>query len=161
MSDTVSAVPQGASPVTPHLVVRDAAGAIDFYAKAFGAEEVFRMPGPDGERLIHAEIRVNGGVVMLAEEAPEMGVLSPESLEGTPVTLHLYVADCDAAVKRAEEAGCQVTMPPADMFWGDRYGRVADPFGHSWSLATHQRDVSAEEMQDGMLAAFSGSKDCS
>jgi len=161
MSGKIDPIPQGASPVTPHLVVRDAAGAIAFYAKAFGAEEVFRMPGPDGERLIHAEIRVNGGAVMLAEEAPEMGIRSPQSLEGTPITLHLYVADCDAAVERAAAAGCEVTMPPTDMFWGDRYARLSDPYGHSWSVATHQRDLAPEEMQEGMLAAFSGGADCS
>ena len=161
MSDKVSPIPQGAAPVTPHLVVRDAAGAIDFYTKAFGAEEVFRMPGPDGKTLVHAEIRVNGAPVMLAEESLEMGMRSPQSFEGTPITLHLYVADCDAAVARAAAAGCEVTMPPADMFWGDRYARVADPYGHAWAFATHQRDVSAEEMQEGMLEAFSGSKDCS
>lgn len=158
MSASVDPIPKDASLVMPHLVVRDAAGAIDFYAKAFGAEGVFRMPGPDGERLVHAEIRIDGGAVMLAEEVPEAGIRSPQSLEGTPITLHLYVADCDGVVARAAAAGCTVTMPPTDMFWGDRYARLSDPFGHSWSVAAHRRDGPAEEMRDGMLAAFFGSE---
>lgn len=156
MADKVKPIPTDARSVTPHLVVSDGAAAIDFYKRAFGAEEMFRMPAPDGRRLLHAEIRIGDSPVMLAEEFPEFGSRGPAALGGTPVTLHLYVEDVDAAYDRAVEAGAEASMPPADMFWGDRYGKVTDPFGHSWSLATHVRDVTPEEMAEGAKAAFSG-----
>ena len=141
--------------ITPYLVVRGCAQAIAFYEKAFGAVERFRMTMPDSDVIIHAEIKLNGGIVMMSEEMPQMGSQSPETLGGTPVSLHLYVADVDASFTRAMEAGCEAVMPPQDMFWGDRYGRLKDPYGHSWSIATHVRDVSPEEMKAGLKAAFS------
>ena len=123
-------------PLIAHIVVDDIAKALEVYAKAFGAEEVFLMPMPDGNGHMHAEMHVNGAVVMLAEVNPQMGCTGPKQLGGSPVTLHLNVADVDTAFEQAVAAGCEVTMPVTDMFWGDRYGRIADPFGHSWSLAT-------------------------
>jgi PhnB protein len=125
--------------VVPHLVVSGGAAAIDFYKKAFGAEEIMRMPAEDGKRLMHAEIRIGPSTIYLADDFPEFcggKSRSPASLGGTPVTIHQYVRDCDAAIKRAADAGATVTMPAQDMFWGDRYGQVKDPFGHQWSFAT-------------------------
>jgi uncharacterized glyoxalase superfamily protein PhnB len=135
--------------VTPHLVCAGAADAIEFYKKAFGAVEGGRLPGPNG-RLMHAMIRIGESVVMLVDEMPEWGALGPKALKGSPVTIHLYVEDVDAVVKRAVDAGAKVTMPVADQFWGDRYGKLEDPFGHHWSVATHLRELSAEEMQQAM-----------
>lgn len=154
MSESGSAVPSGYHSVTPHMVVRNAAEAIDFYRKAFGAEEVMRLVAPDGNGIVHAELTIEGSRVMLADENPDMGAQSPLSLGGTAVTLHVYVADVDAAVDKAAAAGCQVVMPPADMFWGDRYAQLSDPYGHSWAMATHQRDVSNDELKAGMEAFF-------
>ncbi len=147
----VKAIPDGMHSLTPHLVCRDAAAAIDFYGRAFGAIELFRLPGPDG-RLIHACVRIGDSQLFLVDEMPEHGALGPQALKGTPVTLHLQVEDADAAFARAMRAGAMVTMPLADMFWGDRYGRVVDPFGHHWSIATHLREVSREEMVAAMQA---------
>jgi uncharacterized glyoxalase superfamily protein PhnB len=135
--------------VTPHLVCAGAAKAIEFYKKAFGAVEGGRMPGPDG-KLMHAMIRIGDSAIMLADEFPEWGSLGPKALKGSPVTIHLYVEDVDAFAKRAVEAGAKITMPVADQFWGDRYGKLEDPFGHHWSVGTHVRDVSPEEMQKAM-----------
>jgi uncharacterized glyoxalase superfamily protein PhnB len=135
--------------VTPHLVCAGAADAIEFYKKAFGATESARLPGPDG-KVMHAAIRIGDSTVMLADESPEWGSLGPKSLKGSPVTIHLYVDDVDAVVARAVSAGAKVTMPVADQFWGDRYGKLEDPFGHHWSVATHVRDVSMEEAQKAM-----------
>lgn len=142
-------IPEGMTAVTPHLVCRDAAGALDFYVKALGAQEEFRLPGPDG-RLAHAQMRIGGCAIMLGEEAPSWGALSPKALKGSPVTIHLYVDDVDLFTERAVKAGAQVTMPVADMFWGDRYGTIEDPWGHKWGIATHQREVSPEEMAEAM-----------
>lgn len=150
-------VPAGSDGLIPHLVCDSAADAIEFYKKAFGAEEIYRMPAPDGKRLMHAEIRIDGRPIFLADDFPEYcggKASSPKALGGTPVTIHRYVKDCDAAIKRAQDAGATVKMPAADMFWGDRYGVVVDPFGHTWSLATHQRDLSPDEIAKGMEAAF-------
>ena len=147
----VKPVPEDMHRVTPHLICAGAAKAIEFYKKAFGAVEEARLPGEDG-RLMHAVIRIHGDAVMLVDEMPEYGALSPKSLKGSPVTLHLYVEDVDAFVKRAVDAGAKLTMPVQDMFWGDRYGKVEDPFGHHWSDATHVRDVSLEEAQKAMHA---------
>jgi uncharacterized glyoxalase superfamily protein PhnB len=135
--------------VTPHLICKGAADAIEFYKKAFGAVEEIRLPGSQG-RLMHAMIRIGGAAVMLVDEMPEWGALGPKSLKGSPVTIHLYVENADAFIKRAVDAGAKVTMPAADMFWGDRYGKIEDPFGHHWSVATHLRDVTPEEMQRAM-----------
>lgn len=143
--------PDGYHTITPHLVVRGAAKAIDFYAKAFGAEERMRMPGPGGA-IMHAELNLGDSVVMLADENPEMHSLSPQAIGGSATTLMVYVKDVDALCARAEKAGCTVDMPPTDMFWGDRYAALRDPFGHRWSLATHKEDLSPEEMQKRMAA---------
>jgi uncharacterized glyoxalase superfamily protein PhnB len=142
-------IPQGMHSVTPHLVCAGAANAIEFYKQAFGAEEGARLPGPDG-RLMHATVKIGDSQVMLVDEMPEWGALGPKSLKGSPVTIHLYVDDVDAVVARAVQAGAKVTMPVADQFWGDRYGKLEDPFGHHWSVATHVRDVSMEEAQKAM-----------
>ena len=147
----VKAIPDGMHSLTPHLVCRDAAAAIDFYGRAFGAIELFRLPGPNG-KLIHACVRIGDSQLFLFDEMPEHGALGPQTLQGTPVTIHLQVQDADAAFARAVQAGATVAMPLADMFWGDRYGCVVDPFGHHWSIATHLREVSREEMVAAMKA---------
>jgi uncharacterized glyoxalase superfamily protein PhnB len=139
-------LPPGMHTITPHIVCSSAADAIKFYEKAFGATEEFRLPGPNG-KLMHASVRIGDSVVMLADEFPECGTKGPNALNGTPVTLHMYVSDADAAFKRAVEAGATVRMPLQDMFWGDRYGVVVDPFGHNWSIAAHIRDVPRAEME--------------
>lgn len=148
----VKAVPDGMHTITPHLVCRDAAAAIAFYQKAFGAVELARLPGPQG-KLLHAMLRIGDSPLMLVDEFHDWGALGPQSLKGSPVTIHLYVEDVDAAVERAVAAGARLTMPVADMFWGDRYGTVEDPFGHRWSIATHIRDLSPEEIQAAAKAA--------
>ena len=145
----VNPVPDGMHTVTPHLVCAGAADAIEFYKKAFNAVEEARLPGPQG-KIMHAMIRIEGSAVMLVDEMPEWGALSPKSLKGSPVTIHLYVKDTDAFVARAVAAGAKVTMPVADAFWGDRYGKIEDPFGHHWSAGTHIRDVSMEVAQRAM-----------
>jgi PhnB protein len=154
MTDTSSSKPTG---LIPHLVCSPCADAIDFYKQAFGAEEICRIPSPDGQRMMHAAILIDGSQVMLADDFPEYcGGKShtPQALGGTSVSIHCYVDDCDAAIRRAEQAGADVTMPPADMFWGDRYGQVTDPFGHVWAFATHLKDLTPEELVEGMNAAF-------
>ena len=147
----VKPVPDGMHTVTPHLVCAGAADAITFYKQAFGAVELGRLPGPQG-KLMHAMLRIGDSAVMLVDEFPDYGSFGPKSLKGSPVTIHLYVEDVDATVKRAVAAGAKITMPVDDMFWGDRYGKIEDPFGHHWSVATHIRDVSPEEMQAAMHA---------
>lgn len=142
-------IPEGMIAVTPHLVIAGAAEALEFYKKAFGAVEEFRLPGPDG-KLAHAQMRIGGCAIMLGEEAPAWGSLGPKTLKGSPVNIHLYVEDADASMARAVKAGAKVTMPVANMFWGDRYGKLEDPFGHQWSLATFIRQVSPEEMAEAM-----------
>ena len=145
----VEAVPKAYGSVTAALAVGGAANAIAFYAKAFGAKELSRMPGPDG-KLMHAEVRIGDTIVMLGDEAPEMGSPSPQTLSGSPVSLMLYVKDVDAVFARAVAAGAKPVMPPADMFWGDRYGALTDPFGHRWSIATHKADLTAKQMMKAM-----------
>ncbi len=145
----VRPIPDGMHSVTPHLICAGAAAAIDFYKKAFNAIELTRLPGPNG-KLMHGSIRIGDSTVMLSDEFPEMGGLGPKSLKGSPVTIHLYVEDVDAFAARATAAGAKVTMPVADMFWGDRYGQLEDPFGHRWSVATHVRDVKPDDMQQAM-----------
>ncbi len=156
-SPQVKPIPEGMYSVTPHLVCAGAADAIEFYKKAFNAVEMGRLPGPDG-KLMHAQIRIGDSVVMLVDEFPEWKSFGPKVLHGSPVTIHLYVEDVDTAFARAVAAGAKVTMPLDDMFWGDRYGRLEDPFGHQWSIATHVRDVSPEEMQQAMQKAGTGSE---
>ncbi|MDB5936326.1 MAG: glyoxalase [Massilia sp.] len=145
MNAAVRPIPEGMHSVTPHLVCGGAADAIAFYKQAFGAVERGRMPGPDG-KLMHAQIMIGDSHIMLADEFPDWGSLGPKALGGTPVTIHLYVQDADAVFQQALDAGATVKMPIADMFWGDRYGIVTDPFGHSWSIATHIKDMTPEEM---------------
>jgi PhnB protein len=134
---------------SPHIVCTGAAQAIDFFKAAFNAVETGRRPGPDG-RLMHAAVKIGDSTLMLVDEMLEHGAKSPKSLGGSAVTLHLYVDDVDAAFARAVAAGAKVTMPLADQFWGDRYGQLEDPFGHKWSIATHKRDVTPEEMTKAM-----------
>ena len=148
----IKPVPEGMRTVTPHLTCGGAADAIEFYKRAFGAVELTRLPGPGG-KLLHAMIRIGDSKVMLVDEFPEHGSFGPKAMQGSPVTLHLYVDDVDAVFRRAVDAGAKVTMPVADMFWGDRYGRLEDPFDHQWSVATHVRDVKPEEMQEAMRQA--------
>ena len=147
----VKPIPDGAHSLTPHLVCDGAAAAIEFYKKAFNAVEMMRLPGPQG-RLMHAAVRIGDSTLMLVDEMPEWGSLGPKALKGSPVTIHLYVEDVDAAVAQAVAAGAKVTMPVADMFWGDRYGQLEDPFGHHWSVATHTRDLSFEQIRAAMSA---------
>ncbi len=147
------AAARGVHAVTPHLVCAGAADAIEFYKKAFGASEMIRLPGPDG-KLMHACLSINGSSVMLVDESPEYGMLSPKALNGTPVTLHLIVEDVDAFVERAVTAGAAIVMPVADMFWGDRYGVVEDPFGHRWSVATPKRQMTEEELRKAAASAM-------
>lgn len=136
--------------VIPHLVCDGASDAIEFYEKAFGAEELMRLPGPDG-KLMHAAVRINGSMVMLADEFPQHGGRGPKTLAGTPVTLHLGVEDARSAAQRAVDAGARVVLPVDEQFWGDVYGIVEDPFGHHWALATPRRPaMSIEEMQEAM-----------
>lgn len=145
----VKPVPDDMHTVTPHLVCAGAADAIEFYKKAFNAVEAGRLAGPQG-KLMHAMIRICGSAVMLVDEMPEWGAFGPQALKGSPVTIHLYVENVDAFVAQAVAAGAKITMPVADMFWGDRYGKIEDPFGHQWSVGTHVRDVSPEEMKQAM-----------
>ena len=142
----VKPIPDGMHTITPHLVCQGAAEAIAFYKQAFGAVEVTRLPGPQG-RIMHAMLRIGDSAVMLVDEFPEQACFGPKSLKGSPVTIHLYVKDVDAMFDRAVAVGAKITMPVDDMFWGDRYGRIEDPFGHQWSIATHTRDVSPEEIK--------------
>ncbi|HJZ83803.1 MAG TPA: VOC family protein [Polyangia bacterium] len=153
MAKKVKPIPEGYHTVTPYLTVKDAARAIDFYKKAFGAEETVRMPGPDG-RIMHAELRIGNSMVMLADENPQMGSKSPQTLGGTAVGLMIYCDDADALFKRASAAGATVSQPLADMFWGDRFGGLKDPFGHNWSIATHIKDLAPAEMKKAQEAFF-------
>ena len=154
MADKTQPIPEGQRSVTPHLVVKGAAEAIEFYVKAFAAVEVFRMPMPDGQGLAHAELRLGDCRIFIADEFPQWGGKSPDTLGGTPVALHLHVPDVDRAFERAVAAGAEPTMAPADMFWGDRYGKLRDPFGHEWAMAIHVRDVPPEEMAEAMKQAM-------
>lgn len=147
------AIPEGMHSLTPHLTCAGAADAIAFYQKAFGAVELGRMPSPDG-RLVHALLRIGDSPLMLVDEFPEWGGKSPATLGGTPVAIHLYVEDADAAFAQAVAAGATVRMPLEDMFWGDRYGVVIDPFGHQWSIATHIKELSSEEIAAAGKAQF-------
>lgn len=143
--------------LAPHIVCAGAADAIEFYKKAFGAQEMMRMPGPDG-KLMHAAVIINGAVVMMVDENPQWGIVGPKTLGGTPVTLHLNVANADEAIARAAAAGATVKMPAADQFWGDRYGIVEDPWGHNWSIAHPLRDtpMSFDELREAAKSAECG-----
>lgn len=147
----VKAIPEGMHALTPHLICAGAAEAIEFYKQAFGAQELGRMPSPDGSgKLMHAMLRIGDSFLMLVDEFPQWGSVGPLALKGSPVTIHHYVEDVDAVFERAVAAGATPRMPVADMFWGDRYGVLTDPFGHLWAIATHVRDVSPDEAMAAM-----------
>ena len=146
MTSKVKPIPEGYYTVTPYLIIKDAASAIEFYKKAFGATELERMADPDG-KVRHAEIKIGNSPIMLADEFPEMGARSPQSFGGSPVSFYLYVEDVDAVFSQAVAAGAKVLAPVEDQFYGDRRGAVTDPFGHVWYIATHKEDVSPEEMR--------------
>jgi len=157
---SVKPVPDGYHSVTPYLIVDGAAAALDYYKKAFGAEERMRHGGPGG-KIMHAEIAIGGSVVMLADEFPQMGAVSPKTLKGTPSGICLYVRDCDAVFDRAVAAGGKIERPLANQFYGDRSGTLIDPFGHKWTVSTHVEDVSPAEMQKRMAEfAKKGAGDC-
>jgi PhnB protein len=149
-------IPEGAEGAIPYLCIKDAADAIEYYKKVFGAIETVRMADPSG-KIGHAELRINGHALYIADEYPEMGFRSPKSLGGTPVMLHLYVDDSDAVMKRAEEAGGTVQRPVETQFYGDRGGKLLDPFGHEWYISTHVEDVSMDEVKRRAAAKFGGS----
>jgi PhnB protein len=149
MATKVNPIPAGYHTATPYLTLNDCARAIDFYTKAFGAQEIMRMDGPAG-KIGHAEIKIGNSILMLADEMPGGGNRAPQSLGGTTSGIFLYVNDVDSSYKRAVDAGARGDAPPTDMFWGDRYARLTDPFGHSWAMATHKEDVAPEEMRKRM-----------
>ena len=149
----VKPIPEGYHTLTPFLTVRDAVSAIEFYKKAFGAQERGVMKGPDG-KVMHAELKIGDSIIMLSDEFPEFGSLSPQSSGGAGMGLHIYIDGVDAAFDRAVKAGAQVEMPVSDQFWGDRYGKLKDPFGHRWSIATHTKELSQDEMKRGMDEAM-------
>jgi PhnB protein len=143
----VNPIPQRVHTLTPNLVLRDCTKAIDFYKRALGAQEVSRMPAPDGKHIWHAELRIGDSTFFMNDEMPGMGRGAPSAEAPVPITMWLYVPDCDEAFRRAVNAGAKSTMDPEDMFWGDRCASVADPFGYLWSFATHQKDLTAEEVR--------------
>jgi PhnB protein len=143
----VNPIPKGMHTVTPNLVLRDCATAIEFYKKAFGAQEVSRFPAPDGKSIWHAELRIGDSTIFVNDEMPGMGRAAPSAANPVPVTMWLYVPDTDRSYRQAVDAGAKSTMEPADMFWGDRCAAVADPYGYTWSFATHQKELTAEEMR--------------
>jgi len=155
----VQPIPKGREGVIPHLVVEGAAEAIDFYTEAFGAEDVATAPSPDGSKIMHAEFRIGSSIIFLADDFPEMSEdgrgRSPKVLANSPVTIHQYTTDVDAAVEKARAAGATVTMEPEEMFWGERYATLTDPFGHHWSFSSVVREVSEEEMAEAAKQAFS------
>ena len=151
----VKPIPDGYHSVTPYLIIKGAADAIEFYKKAFGATELFRMPQPDG-KVAHAEIKIGDSPIMLSDEHPEMGYVSPTSIGGSPVSLMIYVEDVDTIFKQAITAGGEQLKPLQDQFYGDRSGSLKDPFGHVWHIATHVEDVSPEEMDKRAAAAHGG-----
>ena len=148
------AIPEGYHTVTPIFVFKDVRKAIEFYRRAFGAQELFAMPGPDGKGVMHAEIRIGSSIIMMGDESPQHACKSAETAGGSPVSFYLYLENVDEAFKTALEAGAEARMPVEDMFWGDRVGTVQDPFGYTWMLATHVKDLTPEEIQQGAEAAF-------
>ena len=151
---SVQPIPEGYHSITPYLVIKGASAAIDFYKKAFSAEEIFRMEDPATKKVGHAELKIGDSHIMLADEYPDMGYRSPQSLGGSGVSLLLYVRDCDAVVKKAIDAGAKLERPIQDQFYGDRSGTLQDPFGHVWTVATHVEDVSPQEMMERSKKAF-------
>jgi uncharacterized glyoxalase superfamily protein PhnB len=154
MSSKTTPIPEGFHTITPSLIVNDAASALEFYKSALGAEVLIRMPTPDGSKIMHSSLRVGNSIFFVTDEFPGMSQKSATSLGGTAVSLNLYVDDADAAFDRAVQAGATVLMPVAEMFWGDRFGTVADPFGHVWSFATQVKQPTLEEVMEGAKAAF-------
>lgn len=156
MAGKVKAIPEGFHTLSPHIMVRDAGNAIEFYKKAFGAEEIVRMPGPDGKTVMHAELKFGDSTMMMCQEMPgmECSSVSPQTAGKTTAVLHLYVDNVDALYDRAVKAGAKSIMPVTDMFWGDRYGQVSDPFGHVWSIATHKHDYTPEQIKKNMGEFF-------
>jgi uncharacterized glyoxalase superfamily protein PhnB len=154
MTKATSYLRPGHHSITPHLVVRGGTEAIAFYKKVFGAQEVARSPAPDGKRLIHATMRIGDSMLMLCDEFPEWGSCGAAAGTGRSISLCLYVEDADAVYERAVAAGSQPKMPPADMFWGDRYSQIIDPFGQEWAIATHKEDLTPQEMQQRQQAFF-------
>jgi uncharacterized glyoxalase superfamily protein PhnB len=154
MAPQAQSIPSGYHTVSPHLAVRGAAEAMEFYKKAFNAEERGRFMMPDGKQLMHGEIKIGDSIVMLGEESPQRGCPGPQSVGGTTVSLYIYVQDADRLFNQAMSAGAKSVMPVADMFWGDRAGTVKDPFGHQWTIATHKEDVPPEEMKKRGQAFF-------
>ncbi len=154
MSKTTKPIPDGYRTITPYLTLRDGAQAIEFYKKAFGAQELMRMPGAGGKGVMHAELKIGDSMLFLSDEFPKGGTQAPESLGGSTGSVFLYVPDVDAVFDRALKAGAKAEMPPANMFWGDRFGKVVDPFGHHWGLATHVEDVPHDEMERRAQAAM-------
>lgn len=153
MAGKVNAIPTGYHSLTPYLVLNDANRAIDFYKQAFGAKEQVRMAGPAG-KIGHAELKIGDSMIMLSDEMPGSGNRSPQSLGGSPVSIFMYIENVDSVFDQAVKAGAKADMPPQDMFWGDRFGKLTDPFGHSWAVATHIEDVAPEEMKKRAQAAM-------
>ncbi len=153
MTKATQPIPPGHHTITPHLIIKNAAKAIEFYKKAFGAEELARVPMPDG-RLMHACVKIGDSLLFLCDEFPEHECgASPSTLKNAHATMHVFVEDVDKAFQRAVDAGAEAVRPPQDMFWGDRYGRVLDPFGQPWSLATHKEDLTPDEISERMKSA--------
>jgi PhnB protein len=153
MAGKVNAIPPGYHSITPYLVVNEASRAIEFYKQAFGAKETVRMGGPGG-KVGHAELKIGDSMLMLSDEMPGSGTRSPQSLGGSPVSIFMYVESVDSVFNQAVKAGVKADMPPQDMFWGDRFGKLTDPFGHSWAIATHIEDVAPQEMEKRAQAAM-------
>lgn len=149
-------IPAGYHALQPCLIVRGAAQAIEFYKDLFGAVELSRMPQPGSDKIMHAEIRIGDSVVMLGDESEQWGVFAPPKFGGSSTSLMLYVPDVDAVFAKATAAGCQTIFPPADQFWGDRYGKFTDPFGHLWGVATHKFDPTPEQLEEGAKAFGAG-----
>ncbi|MGI0006661.1 MAG: VOC family protein [Nitrosotalea sp.] len=147
-------IPDGYHTVTPTLIVKGASDAIEFYKKAFGAQEIMRFPGPDGKTIMHAEIKIGDSSIMLNDEMPQMGCMSPQSIGGSGSGIFLYVHDADDTFNKAVSAGAKPQMPMMDAFWGDRFGSIVDPFGHVWSIATHKKDLTPDELKKAGEEAF-------
>lgn len=154
MNTKVKAIPEGFHTVTPCLTLKNSLEAIEFYKKAFGAKELGVFPAPDGKSTMHATIQIGDSILMMGDEMPGQGCKSAESLGASPISLYIYVPDADVAFKQAVAAGAMVTMPVADMFWGDRCGSLKDPFGYAWTIATHTRDLTGEEIREGAKSFF-------
>ena len=156
----VNPKPEGFASVSVHIIVRNSAEALEFYGKAFGAKPGARMPGPDGESTMHAEMKIGDSTVMLTDENPQWEMKSPQTLGGTATSMHLYVDEVDAVYAKAVEAGAEVIVPIQDTFWGDRYAKLRDPFGHEWGIATRKEDLSLQEMKERQRESFASHQEC-